>query len=753
MRSIHESPPGRASFRPGRTLVAAIVAIGLLDGTQPLEACGPFIQRAVFTLTRHPDEPLSRFATGNLGVLQPTYARSYLAVAYRHLMGVPLGTEARRSADQLWQERLGRPWDERLPAAVEAWRARRRLVLSVALPGDLELFRRVPGSQFADYPNCNADAFRGAARTLEALENAHGAASAVVAEWVRAQETVFDNCAGGEHLPPPTVTAAAPGAQTQRAYQMAAANFYAGRFAEAEALFRGIAADASSPWRTLGRYLVARTLVRRATLSAGAGEVDRAVLARADAELRSVLEDPALAEVHQAARGLRGFVRFRLEPERRLHELAQALSARDAAVEFKQDLADYTILLDKIIGEAAPPSFAGVPALTREDAITDWIVTFQTTDRASLDHAVRRWDATKALPWLVAAISKIEHDDPRALAIIAATRQIRSESSALTSLAYHAARLKIDGGQTTAARADLDGVLGDRIGSLPTSARNQFLALRTRVAVSLDEFLRFAQRLPAATTLTFDDTERALDDKESRLARTPGLRAFDLDASAVLNDQVPLSKLTASATLATLPANLRRRIAIAAWTRGVVLGDADTARSLVPALAALVPEMRTGLTEYASVTDDNARALGGLVLVLGFPGTRPFVTAGLDREAPIGRLDNYRNNWWCALDAPPAASAPAFLSTADLAAAATERARLRAFGTAPNHLASEAVRLATLRPDDPKSPEALHLAVRATRFGCTDQGTGAASRRAFDLLHKKYPGSAWARRTPYWYGG
>jgi hypothetical protein len=49
-------------------------------------------------------------------------------------------------------------------------------------------------------------------------------------------------------------------------------------------------------------------------------------------------------------------------------------------------------------------------------------------------------------------------------------------------------------------------------------------------------------------------------------------------------------------------------------------------------------------------------------------------------------------------------------------------------------------------------PQALHLAVRATRYGCMNAQSGAASKQAFDLLHRKYPKTEWARKTKFWYG-
>ncbi len=65
-----------------RTFLVVTCALGMvLYRPQLLSSCGPFFARAAFIYTVHPDFPLEKFAAGELGVLQPTYARSYLVVA------------------------------------------------------------------------------------------------------------------------------------------------------------------------------------------------------------------------------------------------------------------------------------------------------------------------------------------------------------------------------------------------------------------------------------------------------------------------------------------------------------------------------------------------------------------------------------------------------------------------------------------------------------------------------------------------
>jgi hypothetical protein len=124
---------------------------------------------------------------------------------------------------------------------------------------------------------------------------------------------------------------------------------------------------------------------------------------------------------------------------------------------------------------------------------------------------------------------------------------------------------------------------------------------------------------------------------------------------------------------------------------------------------------------------------------------------GLERETALGRIDSYRDNWWCALPAKGTGAGPVFLTAAERQAAEHARSRLAALETAPNYLGQEAVRLARLLPSDPRAPEVLYLAVRATRYGCTNDKTGPVSKAAFDLLHQKYPNSEWAKKTPFWY--
>jgi hypothetical protein len=93
-----------------------------------------------------------------------------------------------------------------------------------------------------------------------------------------------------------------------------------------------------------------------------------------------------------------------------------------------------------------------------------------------------------------------------------------------------------------------------------------------------------------------------------------------------------------------------------------------------------------------------------------------------------------------------------FLSSAQRAAGEREWAALaERAAVATNFLCAETLAWAKPHPGDPRLPEALYLAVRATRYGPADKSTRDYSRQSFELLHRRFPNSEWARKTKYWY--
>ena len=119
----------------------------------------------------------------------------------------------------------------------------------------------------------------------------------------------------------------------------------------------------------------------------------------------------------------------------------------------------------------------------------------------------------------------------------------------------------------------------------------------------------------------------------------------------------------------------------------------------------------------------------------------------------LTRIEPTRENWWIPAKprvAPPN-DIPLFLNAADRKIAAVEWKTLAAIPSGVDWLGALTLAFAAAHPDDPRVPEALHLVVRASRYSIPGEHTAGFSYRAFTLLHRRYPDTEWAHKTPYWF--
>jgi hypothetical protein len=786
-------------------VIAAIVLPQLI-----VEACGPDLSPPTFTHESLPGVPLKLYAQGKLELLQPGFRRVYLFVAYRNLIGKPLGgaevAAVKRilSLSNYWNvpEQPGtRKQAAQVPVNwIDRWKAAREKVpgpkakIDFGYPDRKGIYKYLEANNYyLGYLNCASGAFQHAVTILNRRISRFGAESPYVKQWLAAQDEVFANCTAGFGYPPrpPVATIPAPAPATDpklirqdRAYQIAAAHFYAGDLAKAKTEFAAIGKDPSSPYRKIAPYLVARCLVREGTLTPADDKINAPPLEQAERRLESILSDAQLDEYHHSARGLLQFVRIRLYPQRRERKLALALGGTKPDPEFHQNLVDYLWLFDHSISREKPKTPSGAaaspdsPAAAPPGGMTDWILTFSKPGATAFPHALALWRQTRRLPWLVAAISKAQGSDPASTQLVAAAAKVPVDSPAYVTVTFHRLRLLAETGHTAEARRGLDRELANTRVGLTQSTRNEFLALRMSLSRSLAEWLRYAARRP----VDMGGYEYATPAKMAKAGVQ--MDFFDRDAALTLTEKLPLSMLAKASRSTQLPAGLRREIATATWTRAILLGNAAVARREARVLAALAPELRDSLAAYQAAKSGSQRKFAAVFLLLRFPGMRPFVPVGVPRwslfkgpQSPA-HIDMFRNNWWCAMASQASGSSwqfnyqtmnrsltrplrliylngtipsPGFLTVDERAAARKEWSALEQLPSAPNWLARGTLAWAKAHPRDPRVPEALHLVVRATRYGCNDANTGSYSKRAFLLLHQRYPRSPWTRKTPYWF--
>lgn len=322
----------------------------LFNGLPSANACGPSYLTPVFKYAHAPENPYENFASGRIGIVKASYHRSVLFAAYRYLNGGGFTQNEQKNLVEVWNSEFKNEdfQTDDVGEAVKLWIEKRRDVADKdeKLP-EIYTERQYGGYDF--FPNCTASAFETAAQTLSDRIGSYGSDDKDVKDWLRAQDAVFTNCSSGKQSPDAASAAMPEWLQKDRAYQTAAAEFYSLNYAEAKLLFAAIAQDSDSPWRETADYLVGRTLIRQASLAKSEANA-AAFYAEAEQHLQSLLSrgNKFSASVEK----LLGLIKYRLHPEERTRELAQKLAFQSGDDNFRQNLIDYSWLLDKFESEA-----------------------------------------------------------------------------------------------------------------------------------------------------------------------------------------------------------------------------------------------------------------------------------------------------------------------------------------------------------------------------------------------------------------
>jgi hypothetical protein len=323
-----------------------------------------------------------------------------------------------------------------------------------------------------------------------------------------------------------------------------------------------------------------------------------------------------------------------------------------------------------------------------------------------------------------------------------------------------------------------------------------FLAIRTQAAPTLADFARNALRRPycdADSTTCVDGNQPAGDGLLARQGKD--FTGFGGDARAAI-DRMALADRLALARDPAVPRELALDLTLTNYVRAVLLSNDgavdETARSLATLLPqvsadwqriaatapgpdkrfaeifvmAKIPSLRTDLADYSRPEGDEPSFSGywedWLVPAAGsaaapmVPPASAYMPEGYwDRAnppSPDGPADDLPCAGKCG-QGTFAFRAPPFLAPSG-AAALRERARFLTGDSAKpatagaTSLWDEALAYVTARPNDPRAGETLYRMIRVARWGGNHNHLG---KRAFTLLHARYPASDWAKKSPYFY--
>lgn len=329
-----------------RFIARSVIAIALLCAFLSTGfTCGPGYVSPVFDTGKAPEAPYTDFAAGQLGIVKAEYPRAVLYAAYRWIAGRGMNASEQKAAVEVWKADLDNKdfREDDIGDALKQWTDKRAEVMGkdAAVPA-IYAERSYGGYDF--FPNCTKNAFETAATTLSDRAAVHGPSDASVQLWIKAQDDVFENCSQGKQTPIGLPVGAPTWLQKDHDYQVAAAEFYSLDYEAAKRDFTAIAQDPENPWSEVADYLIARTLVRQASLSKSKDKTS-ALYSEAEGVIdRLVSRGNRYAD---SAAALSGLIKYRLHPRERTLELAKQLTLYTGGDNFRQDLIDYTWLLDK----------------------------------------------------------------------------------------------------------------------------------------------------------------------------------------------------------------------------------------------------------------------------------------------------------------------------------------------------------------------------------------------------------------------
>ena len=669
-------------------------------------ASGPDLPEDEFVSRRGTDIDPDLYDGGELGVLLPSYPRLYLYPAWRAIV---LGREGLRAAPArglrvILSSNVARGWysnqSDAEDASAPAWE-KASAPYADAKRGKPDVGIRQIDGAYNSYVVCQDDAFRFAVQTLRELAKRSDATPARLREWVRAQDQVFIIC-GRAKAPGATSRGADPARalgplpagepaywRGLREYQLASAAFYDEDFADSTRRFAAIGSDPRHPMHAWGAYLAMRSTARAADLDRWPRQARKAMqaeqakladlqrtpalyaqrmgaleanleqriaarratqLGELSAQAQRILADPALAKVHEAARGTLRTMQARLAPAARLEELTGLLD-NPALDPYNEDrLNDWRMLAnDERVGFETRKEIA--TAYRQRYVYFDWMRSLQECSQAGANsgwdffqgtqtatkqarernakaratcereyqHAYALWQRTakQAQPaaagqtraWLVAALL-LANNLPAPLE--RAALAVPPDAPEYLTVRYHLARLCRRAGRAEQARALLDTELkaARLAGTGSPSAQNLFKQERFALARNTEEALGLLLRTPTAQASSnapapATDTpppDKTAADKAAANAPTPAsnpeTRRLAGDGARWLNSGISTEELFAIAQDMRFTDILRNQLAVSAWLRADLTGQPALAVRAARLVAAQMPRFEAAADDY-----------------------------------------------------------------------------------------------------------------------------------------------------------
>ncbi|MBA3857882.1 MAG: hypothetical protein C0507_13340 [Cyanobacteria bacterium PR.3.49] len=777
----------------------------------PAKACAPDLAYAILINGNHPDLPLKLFAGGNIGIVQPGWAKSYLVVAYRNLIGKPLSKVEQDSIVNLWHARIisGSRFDASISNdPKDAYlKLRARAIGADPKKSGGEIYWKM--DSFAYDKGISDSAFALARDTLSGLVKKYSVKSAPVRDWVKAQDGLFGIGSDKVIVPAALSPSADQLLQDARIYQIAAAHFYLKKFDGAAAQFQKLAAKQNSTFKQIASYMVLRSKSNAVLINGASTPEIEAVSSQIQNAADAATKTSAREDLLDLQRPISYLNLSQLDVTKKLAtSIANGTSNR-----FGGDVGDLTFLLDgnmplsglnvqgvKGTAESGATAESVPNDLMASHDLADWILTVQNNafldydnygseeekakSKAQRDakaaHALAMWRKKNSELWLVAALmtnglrSNLQD-------LYDAATNVASNSPAYATCRFYLADFLLTKTDRHAVKKALMTIWSMK--TLPPSTRNLFSMQMAAACYTPGDYLKYSVLNPPEV---LQSTTALVSPKFAQLASADNFQTetptFDLNVAQDLSRNAPLSTWMSFAQSQNLPAKFKPAYLRAAWTRAQLLQQSDDAADIADEVGATNPKLSAALAKIKNAPAGPAKQFAIAAAILKNYGMSPYLQGGAERHGlPITEFDYYNNNYWVPFGAKKEDDSnsdyysynstvgfcgsdsikdmintyskfgvSSRLSDAEKRAAAAERALL--LKNHPSRFLGQAVLdWQKTHPGDPDVPELLYRIVKLPKWTDVTPVGSEFSKKAYLVLHQKYPANSWTKKAVCYY--
>ena len=718
-----------------------------------------------FSWSLHPNLPVNDFVKGNLGIIEPSFARIYLVIAYRYLTQNPLNNNEINQSVKLINDRLSATsfysFDITKMNYYKDWLKERALVLKPNKNTNIQAYAYLTDFNYITICNIQADAFNKATNTLKNLISKYGTKAPCVIDWVKNQDIVFKNDGTSQNtkIPKPLTKSNDSYLINERNYQIACANFYATNYETAYNDFNKLADTKYYRDKALAKYLAIRTLIRQGTVKTK-DQFNTDFLENAQAQILKIKDNPEYINYKKALNDLNNFILDRLDPESRLRQLDQELIKNITYDSLEEYISVYDIVTNYDPSNSEKNNTQ--PIIPNLGSMSEWIQVYQSKNSYTSNYTKQKYNKTKSIEWLVNLSQHLATSDKEFSIIIDRFNKLDVSNKAYLTLAYKVSQYFIEAKQYDKAINLLETLL--KIKNLDLSSTNMYLALRVQLAKTLDQFLKYGISTEVGSWGGFTDEvpDDYLNLSFSLRTKKPKPDFIPL-AQGFINSYFSLDMLKKlENTKYNLPSheNLARMI----FLRSALLNKMVYVTESASELAKIDNSYKNLYLNFLKCKEPETKKFLMAYIMLNDSSFVPYLTTGSTNYNPYwwGTYDlknlhmpdyNTDDGYYCypnKVDYPPYIK-PLCLSQEDLTQASLEIKALNSAKPASVYLPEIVVNFAKTHKNYPLVPQALHLSVRCTHLGQRCHDGSQLSKEAFQLLHRNYPNNIWTKKTPYYY--